>query len=278
MKRLGLYILFSVGLMYYAHAQRLKCMVKLPSVLRENSGIAKYSDCVLYFINDGGGGASLYRYDLSSDSWSVRHISDAQNRDWEELTTDDTGNVYIGDFGNNYNARKDLFIYKIVHPEMEGEEYTEKITFTYSNQKAFPTPLNQQNFDCEAMVWYADSIYLFTKNRTTPFDGWSYMYVLPATGGDHKAQLRDSVLIKGVIKELGGITSADVRGDSLVLLSSNKVLLDVGFGTHPLGHMKWKQYKIHLSQKETILFAGRDYRYVSDEYRLIGNKLYRFKL
>jgi len=52
----------------------------------------------------------------------------------------------------------------------------------------------------------------------------------------------------------------------------------VGFGTHPLGHMKWKQYKIHLSQKETILFAGRDYRYVSDEYRLIGNKLYRFKL
>ena len=81
--------------------------------------------------------------------------------------------TYIGDFGNNYNARKDSFIYEIVHPEMEGYEYTEKITFTYSNQKAFPTPLNQQNFDCEVMVWYADSIYLFTKNRTTPFDGWS---------------------------------------------------------------------------------------------------------
>jgi hypothetical protein len=34
------------------------------------------------------------------------------NIDWED-TKDKNGNLYVGDFGNNDNERKDLCIYKI---------------------------------------------------------------------------------------------------------------------------------------------------------------------
>ena len=80
----------------------------------ETSGLVLLKNGKLISINDGGSLPRLYSID--SASGKVIHRQDllnASNIDWEELTLDQEGNLYIGDFGNNFNWRKDLCIYRV---------------------------------------------------------------------------------------------------------------------------------------------------------------------
>lgn len=272
-------LLLGVGLQ--ASAQRVSTIRSLPDALQENSGLAFYTSSILYFINDGGNAPQLHRYDTFSNQYSVVTVLNASNKDWEDLAKDEAGYLYIGDFGNNGNTRKDLKIYKTINPELvfSNEIAADTISFRFENQMAFPPSASGLNFDCEAMVWYKDSLYLFTKNRTSPYDGWCYMYVLPDKPGEYVALLRDSVQFTAMSKESGWITGADLRNDTLVLLSSGSVHLAVGFGTASLGSLGWSEYSVGFSQKEAITFGGSATKiFISDELFLIGNKLYLLDL
>ena len=48
-------------------------------------------------------------------------VVNAENNDWEDLTADDKGNLYIGDFGNNHNKRKNLSILKIKSKDLKNK-------------------------------------------------------------------------------------------------------------------------------------------------------------
>ncbi|WP_369828775.1 hypothetical protein [Flavobacterium sp. 1] len=62
--------------------------------------------------------------------------------------------MYIGDFGNNDNTRKDLAIYKIDQSNLQGESanvaYT--ISFDYPEQTEFPPKKKDLMFDVEAFL------------------------------------------------------------------------------------------------------------------------------
>lgn len=277
MKRILFYLLLAFCLVPSALAQSTRVVTTFGNELRENSGIAFYGGGVLYVVNDGGNAPKLYRFDTVQNNYTTYDIIHAPNKDWEDLATDKFGDLYIGDFGNNGNIGKDLRIYKASNPEtiFSNQISVETIAFSYSDQSAFPPAANALNFDCEAMVWHSDSLYLFTKNRRSPYDGWCYMYVLPDKPGSYVAQLRDSIQFSAAAKELGWITAADVRGDSLLLLSSNKVHLGVGFGNQSLSQMAWREYNVGLSQKESISFGTKSTDiFISDELNGIGNNLY----
>ena len=81
------------------------------------------------------------------------------------------------------------------------------------------------------MVWHDDSLFLFTKNRTNPFNGYCRLYKLPAEPGNHPAILIDSVYI-GSNELIGRVTAADIHPASgeLVLLTSTKI---VSFSSYP---------------------------------------------
>ncbi|NNJ55230.1 MAG: hypothetical protein HKP14_03835, partial [Bacteroidia bacterium] len=241
-------------------AQTIQTLETLPAVLNENSGMVAYSSNTFYFINDGGNAASIYRYDTISKIANEIIVRNASNVDWEDLAQDKSGNLYIGDFGNNDNNRSNLAIYKVGNPELAGDTMNaDTIQFIYENQSAFPPSSNLLNFDCEAMIWYEDSLYLFTKNRTNPFDGWCYMYVLPDAAGSYNARLKDSFQFPGSAKEFEWITAADYSyvGKELILLSSGKMHLfeagelgdDFFSGTHTTFDFG------HFSQKEAIAFS-----------------------
>jgi hypothetical protein len=275
------YIVFLLVGSFAATAQRVSTLRTLPDALKENSGLAFYPNSILYFINDGGNAPLLHRYDTVNNDYSTLTVLNASNADWEDLAQDTEGNLYIGDIGNNSNNRKNLKIYKSVNPETiaSNEITVDTISYTYSNQTTFPPESDSLNFDCEAMLWYKDSIYLFTKNRTSPYDGWCYMYVLPDEPGEYVAQLRDSVQFTAMSKEAGWITGADIRNDSLVLLTSGKVHLAPAFNSAPLGSLSWTTYDVGFSQKEAIVFgASSDKIFISDELFIIGNKLYLLDL
>ena len=92
----------------------------LPYALKEVSGISidKKSE-LFWMINDGGNKERLYG--VSTDGKIIEEIKvDAKNHDWEDLTKDDKGNIYIGDFGNNQNRRKNLKILKIKKTDLDN--------------------------------------------------------------------------------------------------------------------------------------------------------------
>ncbi len=160
----------------------------------ESSGLEMGSTEKFWTHNDSGGDARLFQFDFDgelNDSISFG----LNNRDWEDIARDDRGNWYLGEFGNNANNRQDLKIYIV------GESI-DSLMFKYPDQEAFPPPEDKRNFDCEAMFWHGDYLYLFSKNRG---DEMVKCYRLEAIPGKQTAELIDTIKIKRMV------TGADIN-------------------------------------------------------------------
>jgi len=147
---------------------KLKLKDQLPKTLKEISGIAIVKNKVIA-INDSGNAASLWIYEPNEPLVELR-INNAINNDWEDLAYDATSDVlYIGDFGNNDNERKDLTIYKVSlkNIDLSKSQNLESttITFYYDDQTEYPPKKKELLYDCEAFIVHHDQFYLFTRNR-----------------------------------------------------------------------------------------------------------------
>jgi hypothetical protein len=162
--------------------------------------------------NDSGDLPRLFAVDFSGTLLREVHIEGAQNVDWEDIAADDAGRLYIGDFGNNRNTRKDLVIYVIDEPDPRADSTQSALTvpvqrripFHFPEQRAFPDP-GERNFDCEALFWDAGSLYLLTKHRS---DTQTALYRVSLQGDS----LRSAVRLGEY--EIGSqVTSADLSND-----------------------------------------------------------------
>ncbi len=254
----------------------------LPLTLKEASGIEKTQDSeILWMINDGGNKPILYGVNKNGDIIKQIKVK-AKNRDWEDLTTDEKGNLYIGNFGNNDNDSKNLSILKIAKNDLDSkEEVTPKIiSFSYPDQKKFPPKKNKRHFDCEAFIAYNDSLYLFTKSRSPKDHGKTNLYSLPTKKGDYKANYLSSLT---TCKDKGcWVTSADINKskNKLVLLTEKEVLVFSKFKNTFFFKSEVKQYKFNsTTQKESICFKNDSTLYITDEYQGIsGGNLYELKI
>ncbi len=137
-------------------------IARLPAVLSESSGVVMLSDTTFLSLNDGGK-PELYEVTLDGRLRSSIFIPNSSNQDWEDITTDEKGFVYIGDFGNNSNRRQNLRIFRY-DPK---RKLTDTISFSYSDQLEFPPEKANRNFDCEAIFHHHDSLFIVSKNRGT---------------------------------------------------------------------------------------------------------------
>ncbi|MEM9887396.1 MAG: hypothetical protein AAF849_15990 [Bacteroidota bacterium] len=187
-----------------------KCF-KLPDQLLEASGLYVASPDSLYWLNDSGNAAEIYLTDGKGELLNTIAIP-IQNKDWEDLTYDDKGNLYIGDFGNNRNQRKDLKIYIYHFPTAR----IDSITYSYPDQQSFPPPLAAQNFDMEGFFWHQDSLHLFSKNRMKVGNDYTKHYRLAAQAGAQQLDLQDSIYLKKRV-----VTAAAIHpdGQEMVLLT-----------------------------------------------------------
>lgn len=179
---------------------------KLPAVVSESSGLARGSDPGTFWThNDSGGQPELYLFDLSGKLLDTKAVPNAKNTDWEDLTRDADGNLYIGDFGNNASQRNAFDIYRF-NPESSSMA---RITFRY---QVAPT-------DCESFFYQQGNLYLFSKNWGK--NKWVKMYRLPAKEGEHVIAASDSIRIDAQV------TSAAISpdGKTFALLTYGKVLL-----------------------------------------------------
>ena len=169
---------------------QLEFVTKLPKKLNEVSGIIPAADGNYWVLEDSGNPDNIYRINLKGELLQKVSIKNAKNRDWEDIARDSLGYLYIGDFGNNANNRDNLVIYKVPEPLAGLEEVrAEKIKFSYPDQERFPPKPKDFNFDSEAMLYANDSLYVFSKNRSSPFKDHVKVYRIPATPGEYVAEL-----------------------------------------------------------------------------------------
>ncbi|NUM31328.1 MAG: T9SS type A sorting domain-containing protein [Bacteroidetes bacterium] len=275
------WLLIFISKFLFAQTVSLRKITKLPSQVSETSGIVAIDKSTFFTINDSGNEPKIYRIDTFGNVLKTIFIKNAVNIDWEDITQDQDSNLYIGDFGNNENTRTDLKIYKIKNPYKLSNDTSlaETINFYYPNQNLFPPPLNYKIFDAEAFISFNKYLYIFSKNNTSPFTGYTYLYKIPTKPGLYKAQLLDSFKTGEGLKELWWVTSAALSPDfkKLLLLSSNKIFAFSEFENDSFFRGKPKTIDLEfISQKEAISFTDNDNFFITDEYNSIfeGMNLY----
>lgn len=223
----------------------------------------------LWMLEDKGNPADLYVYSLDGKFEQAVTINNQENTDWEDLSQDTNGNIYIGNFGNNDNKSKELRILKIDGSDLTSNSIntSQETTFYYENQTDFPPKKSNLLYDCEAFVATNDAFYLFTKNRSKGFDGTFFVYKVPNKNGNFKAEKIATLQTCGQYKSCA-ITGAALNknGNEIALLTHDKVLL-IPF----VNDDSFKQENItikelgHNSQKEAITFKSDKELFMADE-------------
>ncbi|WBM75626.1 hypothetical protein [Saprospira grandis] len=255
-------------------ACRLSSLGRLP--ISESSGLWIDSSGSFYTHNDGGNSPLLYELDQKGRLQRSINIL-APNVDWEALATD-SAFIYLADMGNNLNQRQDLCIYFFPKSALDQKEIQpQKISFYYPEQIAFPAASWQRHFDAEALFTQGDSLYIVTKNRHRPHDGWHYLYALGKEAGPQAARLCDSVqLKKGGLWQ--SVTAAAYREEeqSLYLLSMRH-LYRFSFERGRFGPLE-QRIRLPLRQQEALCFGPDAQLYLTTERSILsGAKLWRLR-
>lgn len=266
-------------------SETLKKLYSLPKKLKEVSGIVyAESDNLFWTLEDSGNSNKIYG--LNGKNGSVEKIitlENTSNIDWEDITKDKGGNLYIGDFGNNENVRKDLCIYKINKKSLDKEKVIPayKISFSYPEQKEFPPKKTALFFDVEGFFEYKNNFYLFTKNRSKGFDGTVFLYKIPNSAGFHQAVLMGKFKTCDNYNHCA-ITSATISPDAskVALLTHDKIWLFENFKEDHFLKGTQTQIKLnHFSQKEAICFKNNETFIITDEKtNKIGGNVYEVNL
>ena len=260
---------------------KLEVLANLPISLKESSGIENLNGFDnFWMINDSGNSNELFEVSELGNIKQVVTVENAKNKDWEDLASDGKNKIFIGDFGNNNNKRRNLTIYSVsISSILNGTVSAEKITFHFEDQVKFPPKKKDRNFDVEAFVYMEGYFYLFTKNRSSHFNGTTKLYKIPAEVGDHTAQLI-SEFITCIDSKRCLVTGAAISNNNkeLVLLAHDKLFLFTNFKEDDFFNGSVSEINLyHDSQKEAICFKGDDI-YITDEAtKNSGGNLYRIK-
>jgi hypothetical protein len=264
----------------YGQSVTLPVKADLPSVLDESSGLEVTNKNSIWSHNDSSGDPKLYNFDSTGTLLRTLTLLNTSNNDWEDVAIDTAGNFYIGDIGNNNNDRQDLQIYIIPSPTsiIDDTVSPQIINYTYSDQYDFPPEDSMKNFDAEAMIAFNDSLYIFSKDRSDPYSGYTKLYRLPNTAGTYVAQLVDSFYTGPGPQQVYSITSADISPNQsrLILLGYNRCWIFTDFIGSDFfsGTIKMLEFT-DFSQKEGLCFITENELYITDELNSgIGQKLY----
>lgn len=183
--------------------------------INESSGLVQSRKFpgLFWTHNDSGDEARLFVIRRDGSLVSEVRIDGARSVDWESITADDEGNLYIGDIGNNANRRRDLVVYRIAEPDPKGRSTVpvdREIRFRYAEQRAFPDP-RQINFDAEALFWADGNLYLLTKHRS---DTRTVLYRFPSLESD---EIVDLIPVGEFDTRDSSVTGAEATADGRVL-------------------------------------------------------------
>ena len=250
--------------------------IALSKKLDETSALEIVSN-TLITINDSGNKPVLFYLDKKGNILNERKLDCCKNNDWESLAAD-KNHIYIADFGNNYDTRKNLSIIKIPIQKSSNEN-VEVINFSYPEQKKFKRIYRRSEYDAEALISFEDKLLIFTKNKRKKI---TEIYSLPKNAGNYQAKKIGSLNTDSIVT--GG--DYDKATNTLALTSTIKfdeyyVLIITDFSLNNK-NQKIDMYEIPIgkTQVEAIKIIDPTTFWITseDEKSSSAARLMKFKL
>ena len=215
---------------------------ELPKDLEETSGII-LNNGLLWTHNDSGNESELFNIDATGEIIQKIRITTAKNIDWEDITAKNEF-IAIGDFGNNFGTRKNLYLLELKLINGKLNKY-DSIPFFYPEQTSYLfnalTP-----FDAEAIINIENKYLVFTKNRNTLT---TEMYLIDKTlNRPVEAEYIESLNVNSLI------TGGDYNEDSKTL-----VLTSYSSGGHQY-LIRIKNFSLQTLKNIEIENYGLDYK------------------
>ena len=247
----------------------------LPGVLYESSALDFTGGSSFWSLEDSGN-PEIFKITGDGSLAKTITITNAQNRNWEDMTHDAARNyMFIGDFGNNNNDRTNLRVFKIPYPSsISGTTTTAvEIDFTYPDQQSIPS--RWLNFDAESFFHFQNKLFIFSKADGNAI-GYTKMYSIPDSPGNYVATLVDSFFTND------RTTSADISpdGKTVILISNTHIHIFKNFSGTDFFSGEHKQLNISglWTQKEAVSFSSNNEIFLTDENNGSGNHLYYIDL
>lgn len=165
-----------------ADDSRWKPVARLDTArLPELSGLveSRIRPGVFWGHGDSGNPPRLVAFDLDGRIVAEVDVA-AVNADWEDITADDSGHLYVGDIGNYRGLFGLRQIYKFVEPDPEhppAEPIKPIATYQYK--------LDDGNrFDAESLFWRDGSLHVISRGSGAPT-----LYRLTPTANEHELRL-----------------------------------------------------------------------------------------
>lgn len=183
----------------------------LSKELQEISGIARDGQ-FLWVVGDDKN-QPIYKLDREGNILQQVRISGQSLLDVEAVAVDESY-LYIGDVGDNMGKRKQRSIVRILKASIpKGKKVTvkgDRIKFSFPDHGNVKKQ-KKNNYDCEAIISYNDSIYLFTKRRR---DLNTSLYVVPKIPGTYSARHISTFKTKGLVTD----AAANEKTDEIALI------------------------------------------------------------
>ena len=266
----------------HLHAQDFVTLEELgilDSLLHETSGLTLHfntnnGDREIWTHNDADNTDSVYSF-MANDLKNMTRIIDLGSavQDWEDMTRDEDGFLYIGDFGSRAGAERQVLKMPDPNQIFSNSTTVDSIRFVFPETGYS---------DMEGMFALGDSLYLFTKSvditkNPSLIEGMTYVFRIPkvpAPGGiqymaEHAGQFMTKV---GNETDNGywRVTAADISPDKKViaLLCYKRLWILSGFsGTDFFsGNNQYVEYV--QNQKEGIQFINNHELYISKEGKI----------
>ncbi len=262
------HILLLAFLIWSCDTGKLTVVVDVPNHIKEASACEITSKSgLIWMIEDAGNDNHLYGMDENGKLMKDLTVLNSENIDWEDLTSDADGSIYIGDFGNNSKKREKFTIYKVTNPERSDDKIA-------SERIDFSLPKGMDSEDFEGFFILKDHFYIFSKEKKEV-----QLLKVPNKIGSHTAELIEKFSLKGKDNR---ITSADISDDgkTVVLLNHDKVWKITDFESDEFFNGKIEALEFgHDSQKEGVSFKDNSTLYLTDESNgAEGSNLFSFEL
>lgn len=259
----------------FAQGIESEVIAELPSDLDECSGMVFIDDFRMAMINDGGNEPELFIIDTNGNFINRIKLRGIKNTDWESLAIAED-ELFIGDFGNNNNDRRDLKVYVVSTNDWSLKR---SLKFYYPEQMGFPPDKDQLYYDLEAMLYRNDSLLLFTKNRSEPFDGLLKVYYLNPQLKEQAATLIQEIDMKGGLMQMKWITGAEkgLHSNDFFLLGYQYLWYFPELKGE--GKADFLRYNLgYFSQKEGLAFRYPNLYFTEESHFTRPGKLHKARL
>jgi len=234
---------------------------KMERHINESSGICKSHTDTTFWTHNDGNYPEIFEITQHGKLLQSKPFQ-LEMTDFEEITKDSDGNIYLGDFGNNFSNRKNLAI----HRYNAGQDAIDRsIFFSYPDQNDFSFSYKNGIFDCEAFFYFNDYLYLFSKNRNK--EKPVRIYQLPTLSGRYEALIIDSARLKSPI------TGADISPSKeffVLLTYKHLYIFKIKEGRITFDYPKGKYSLENAGQAEAICYVNENELIITNE----GGRVY----